>query len=115
VTVLSPLRDVQANQLDIPTSLVLRQRLMLKKVNLINDEGVAAISGNTVTIANFLTEETRTQDFDTVVISYGDVDYRPLYYELKDQFKEIYQVGDARGPRKLLYAVEDGAKLGREI
>ena len=52
---------------------------------------------------------------DTVVISYGDVDYKPLYYALKDKVKEIYQVGDAKGPRKLLWAVDDGAKVGREI
>jgi hypothetical protein len=45
------------------------------------------------------------------------VEDNELYYLLKDQFPEVevYAAGDCKGVRKTLWAVSDGAVIGRAI
>ncbi len=52
---------------------------------------------------------------DTIILSYGGVEDNDLYYALKDEFAEVYAVGDCNGVRKRLWAVNDGAAIGRQI
>jgi 2,4-dienoyl-CoA reductase-like NADH-dependent reductase (Old Yellow Enzyme family)/thioredoxin reductase len=116
VTVIYTGRDGQPTQIEGLTLSSLRQRLYTAGVKLIADEAVVMISGNTVTVANVYSMAMRViEGVDTVVISYGDIGNDELYYALKDKVKEIYSVGDCKAPRKIMWAVDDGATVGRMI
>ncbi|MDP2919294.1 MAG: FAD-dependent oxidoreductase [Dehalococcoidia bacterium] len=78
--------------------------------------GLSAISGNTVVVRDVFTgQERRIEGVDTVVLACGGVENNSLYYALKGKVKEIYRVGDCNGVRKLLWATNDGAVLGRML
>jgi len=116
VQVFSPMRDFQADQTESLTMSALRQRLYTAGVKIIPDEAVIMISGNTVTVANVYSAQMRQlEGIDTVVLAFGGVENSTLYYALKDKVKEIYAVGDCKGVRKILWAVNDGATVGRII
>ncbi len=52
---------------------------------------------------------------DTVVIAAGLRPRREIYDELKEQFKEIYLIGDAASPRRALQAINEGVEIGLKI
>ena len=52
---------------------------------------------------------------DTVVLAVGMDANEALSQELQGQGKKVYVVGDAAQPRKIIDAVYDGARVGREI
>ena len=98
------------------TRAVLLQRLFMNGVRLTPYTRVKEISGSKVTVANVYTEEARVIDgVDTVVIAFGDVENNELYYALQGKVKEVHAIGDCKGVRKILWAVNDGATLGRWI
>ena len=77
---------------------------------------VKSISGNTVVAFNPFSQAERTiENVDTVVLAFGGKAEDSLYYQLKGQVKELYLVGHAMSPRKLLDSVFDGLRTGREI
>jgi len=96
------------------TRAVLLQRLFAGGVVLTPYCRLKEISGDTVTVANIYTEEERVIDgVDTVVTAFGGVENNRLYEDLKGKVKELHAVGDCKGVRKILWAVNDGATLGR--
>jgi len=98
------------------TRTTLFQRLYLAGVKLTPSTILRGISGNTVTVANVYTNEERViEGIDTVVLAYGGTENNDLFYALEGQVKELYRVGDCNGVRKLLYATNDGATIGRMI
>ena len=52
---------------------------------------------------------------DTVVIAAGARSENSLYEELKGRIAEVYLIGDAKSPRKVLEAVAEGFEAGRAI
>jgi len=103
-------------QMESITRTTLFQRLYLAGVKLTPSTILRGISGNTVTVANVYTDEERAiEGIDTVVLAYGGVENNDLFYALEGQVKELYRVGDCNGVRKLLYATNDGATIGRMI
>ena len=75
-----------------------------------------SIEGARVTVANMLTHQPRTlEGVDNIVYCCGSREDNSLYYALKDEVKEIYRIGDCAGVRKLLQAVHDGARVGRQL
>ena len=98
------------------TRAALFQRLYRAGVTLTPSTRLKEISGNTVTVANIYTDIDRViEGVDTVVLSYGGVENNELFYALKGQVKELYTVGDCKAIRKLLWATNDGATIGRMI
>lgn len=98
------------------TRMALLQRLYSNGVKITPCTRIKKISGNTVTVANVFTDEDRDIDgIDTVVLSYGGVENNDLFFALKGQVKELYAAGDCKGVRKILWAVNDGATIGRTI
>jgi thioredoxin reductase len=97
------------------TRMALRQRLADSKVKMSPGTGLKSIDGNDVTLTNPGGQGDRVEDFDTVILSYGGVEDNELYYALKDAFPEVYIAGDCSGVRKRLWAVNDGAEIGRQI
>ncbi len=57
----------------------------------------------------------RTIEADTVVIATGYLPQNHLYNRLKDKAKNIFQIGDANGPRTCLEAIYEGSVAAREI
>ena len=52
---------------------------------------------------------------DTVVLAVGYRANRELYEELEETVDEIYVIGDASRPRKIVNAVHEGSKIARQI
>jgi NADPH-dependent 2,4-dienoyl-CoA reductase/sulfur reductase-like enzyme len=98
------------------TRLALMRRLTQAEVKITPNMRLKEISSNTAALANFYTdEETVIEGVDTVILSYGGVENNSLYYSLQGQVKELYAVGDCKGVRKLVWATNDGATIGRTI
>ena len=67
-------------------------------------------------MANTFTGQMRViEGIDTVVLSYGGIENNTLYYDLQDTVKEVYAVGDCKGIRKIMWATNEGATVGRMI
>lgn len=98
------------------TRSALFQRLYLNGVKLTSSTSLKEISGNTVTVANVFTDQGKAiEGIDTVVLSCGGVENNELFYALKGQVKELHAAGDCKGVRKILWATNDGATVGRMI
>jgi len=75
-----------------------------------------AIEGSTVVAYNSHTsEERRIDDVDTVVLSLGSQGDPWLYAALKGKVKELYLVGSAFAPRRMVEATQQGASVGAMI
>ena len=117
VEVIFPL-DAPAENMERITRMALRRRLAWGGVKLTPRAQLKAISGNSVTVTDPMIDQDRVIDgIDTIILSYGGVEDNELYYLLKDQFPkvEVYAAGDCKGVRKTLWAVSDGAVIGRAI
>ncbi|MDP2920413.1 MAG: FAD-dependent oxidoreductase [Dehalococcoidia bacterium] len=98
------------------TQMALLRRLNSMGVKLIPHTVLRKIEGNTVYISEPMSEElTPIENIDTVILSYGGTENNSLYYALRGKVKELYNIGDSRGVRKVLWATNDGATLAREI
>jgi 2,4-dienoyl-CoA reductase (NADPH2) len=51
----------------------------------------------------------------TVILAVGVAPVHDLYEEIKDQYQEVYLIGDAKRPRKALEAVREGLEVGLKI
>ena len=102
--------------LEETTRMTLCKRLEEAHVKLTPSTALMAISGNSVTVANPDGDNERIlEGIDTVILSYGGVEDNELYYNFKSEFQEVYAAGDCTGVRKRLWAVKDGAVIGRQI
>lgn len=98
------------------TRMALLQRLYLNAVKLTPSVRLREVSDSKVTVANLFTDQERViEGIDTVVLACGGVENNELFYALKGQVKELYAVGDCKGVRKILWATNDGAMIGRMI
>jgi NADPH-dependent 2,4-dienoyl-CoA reductase/sulfur reductase-like enzyme len=124
VEVVYPL-DSPAPFMESITRMALRQRLAWGQVKLTPRMHLLSIDGSTVTLGVVEQSEGRNifsnkvarvvEGIDTVILSYGGVENNELYNILKDDVAEIYAAGDCNGVRKMLWAVNDGAVIGRKI
>ncbi len=51
----------------------------------------------------------------TVILAVGVAPVHDLYEEIKDQYPEVYLIGDAKRPRKALEAVREGLEVGLKL
>ncbi|MBW2623717.1 MAG: FAD-dependent oxidoreductase, partial [Deltaproteobacteria bacterium] len=115
VQVIFPL-DTPASNMEAITKMTLRRRLAWGGVTLTPRAQLKSISGSSVTVTDPALDEDRVIDgIDTIILSYGGVEDNDLYYQLKAEFPEVHAAGDCNGVRKTLWAVHDGAVVGREI
>jgi len=57
----------------------------------------------------------RKLEADTIVLAAGAVPRAELAEDLKGKVPEIHLVGDCLEPRRILEAIEEGAKVGRQL
>jgi putative NADH-flavin reductase len=91
-------------------------RLHRKEVALTNSMRIKAVQENTVVATNILSRQDRTiEEVDTVVLALGSVANDSLYKALKGKVAELYLVGQALAPRKMLDSTLDGLRVGRMV
>ncbi|MBI2832246.1 MAG: FAD-dependent oxidoreductase [Chloroflexi bacterium] len=73
------------------------------------------ISGNVVTLADVHTQEERTVEVDTVVMSTGYRANDSLWRTLTGQVPELYAAGDCYSPRRALDAIHEGYNTAFKI
>jgi 2-enoate reductase len=52
---------------------------------------------------------------ETIVLAAGFQSENRLYEELKGHINELYQVGDCVEPRTVMWAIREGAEIGRLV
>ena len=96
-------------------------RIRGKGVNFHVFTSVTSIGARHVDVRNFETGgETRIDDVDHVVLSFGNAPRNALYFQLRDAFAvdggpALYRVGDCITPRRVEHAVFEGHKVGRSL
>jgi pyruvate/2-oxoglutarate dehydrogenase complex dihydrolipoamide dehydrogenase (E3) component len=88
----------------------LRKRLKEKQVKILTQATVKSIAGDAVTIDSPGGEQ-KLGPFDTVVLATGATAVNELEAQVKGLVPEVYVIGDAAKPGKILAAVEKGAEV----
>jgi 2,4-dienoyl-CoA reductase (NADPH2) len=89
------------------------QLLKKKKAAIMLNSSITAVNGNELSIE--AKGEARTVDFDSIVVAQRNAALSGWSNMLNNIKKEVYFVGDAKKPRRLLNAIHDGYRLGMEI
>ncbi len=92
----------------------LRHRLKELGVSILTSIRIVEITSGGVLMANREGKSIH-KSFKTIVLAAGSVSRRELVDEVKGMAREVYVIGDASNPRNALFAVRDGAELGRKI
>ena len=78
--------------------------------------GIKEIQGKTVITYNVINSaEKKIEVIDSVVMCTDEIANDALYYALKGQVKELYLVGQALSPRRLLDSVADAYTMARSL
>jgi len=88
----------------------LRKRLKEKQVKILTQATVKSIAGDAVTIDSPGGEQ-KLGPFDTIVLATGATTVNDLEAQVKGLVPEVYVIGDAAKPGKILAAVEKGAEV----
>ena len=103
-------------QVDRSTLPMLYQRLLSKGVTITPLTWVRRIEEDAVVLYNVLTnDEWRIEGVDTVVISTGGKADDGIYRQLRKDVGEIYLIGHALSPRRLMDSIRDGSRVARTI
>jgi 2,4-dienoyl-CoA reductase-like NADH-dependent reductase (Old Yellow Enzyme family)/thioredoxin reductase len=92
----------------------LRKRLKEKRVNMLTQTKVNAISDSSALVAT-PEGERKIGPFDTFVLAMGAVPVNDLAEQVKGLVNEVYVIGDADKPGKILAAVEKGAEIALNL
>jgi 2,4-dienoyl-CoA reductase (NADPH2) len=60
-------------------------------------------------------QEQTIEDVDLVVLAYGGQAADARSQAVRERVGEVYVIGDALAPRRLMDAILDGARLGRRL
>jgi len=93
---------------------LLMQRLRDKGVRILTSARVKEILDDGVLFVRDGQEES-IHNLDTIVLALGAKAVDPLSEKIRGKVAEVYVIGDAKEPRKVLEATAEGAEVGREI
>jgi len=93
---------------------LLMQRLRDKGVKILTSAKVKEILDDGVLFIRSGQEES-IHNVDTIVLALGARAVDHLSEKIRDKVAEVYVIGDAKEPRKVLEATAEGAEVGREI
>ena len=108
-------RHIAGEEIEHNTIVMLMQRVVEKGLEQAPLHWVRRIDGRKLTLYSLLTDEEQETEGDTVVLALGGKADNALYERLKGLAPEIYLVGDAVAPRRLLYATRDGNQAGKAL
>jgi len=116
VEVLVPWGAIAGFQVEPLTLAFVLSRLYTRGAVLTNSMQIKAVRESTVVATNILTRQERIiEGVDTVVLALGSVANNRLYGALKGKVPELYLVGQALAPRKMLDSTLDGLRVGRMV
>ncbi len=112
-----PLRLTTPNSYDIDliTLAVQTMNIKMKGVKRIQDYEVKGAGPGKVLLRDAFTEQLQEIEADTLVLSYWRKANDALYHDLKGRVKEIFRIGDALAPRRLLNAIYEGYQVAMEL
>jgi len=113
VTVVEMLKHT-ARDIGPATRFFLRRRLQEKQVLILTQSAVKSIDDD-FAVVDTPGGEQRLGPFDTIVIAIGAVPANSLGDHVKDIVPEVYVIGDACKPGKILAAVEQGADIALKL
>jgi 2,4-dienoyl-CoA reductase-like NADH-dependent reductase (Old Yellow Enzyme family)/thioredoxin reductase len=92
----------------------LRHRLKELGVSILISTRIVEITSGGVVMADREGKSIH-KSFNTIVLAAGSVSRNELVDEVKGMVREVYVIGDASNPRNALFAIREGAELGRKI
>jgi len=113
VTIVEMLEGVALDMANEPRHLLM-QRLRDKGVRILTSARVKEILDDGVLFVRDGQEES-IHNVDTIVLALGARAVDHLSEKIRDKVTEVYVIGDAKEPRKVLEATAEGAEVGREI
>ncbi len=113
VTIVEMLEDV-ASDMAHEAKHLLMHRLHAKGVKILTSAKVKEILDDGVIFTRDGQEES-IHSVDNIVLALGAKPVDQLSEKIKDKVTEVYVIGDAKEPRKVLEATAEGAEVGRKI
>ena len=92
----------------------LRHRLVELGVRLVTSTRAAEISDEDVLLVDKEGRSTR-RAVESVILAVGSVSRNELVHEVEGMAREVHVIGDASRPRNGLFAIREGAEVGRRI
>ena len=103
-------------QTEFGTLQMVYERVLKKSVIIRPLSSIRMVDGRTIVTTNVLSEEETTiADVDLIVTAGLSVAEDSLYHASLGLVDEIYLIGDALAPRKMIDAILDGARTARQI
>ena len=113
VTIVEMLEDIALDVIP-QTRMLLMPRLQEKGVKAITSATVKEVLEDGVVITRNGQEET-INGMDFIVLACGAKSVDGLSDKIKDKVPEVYVIGDAKAPRKVLDAIAEAAEIARQI
>jgi NADPH-dependent 2,4-dienoyl-CoA reductase/sulfur reductase-like enzyme len=98
----------------ITSKILLLKRLSEYGVTIITSASLKEILNDRVVITKDGKEDV-IQGIDYIVLAMGMKSVEDLSTQIKGTGTEIYVIGDAKEPRKIIHAISEGAEIGRRI
>jgi len=113
VTIVEMLDNVALDMAFEPRHLLM-QRLHAKKVKMLTSAKVKEILDDGIVFVRDGREES-LHNADHIILALGSRPVNQLFENIKDKVAEVYVIGDAQKPRKILEATAEAAEVGRKI
>jgi pyruvate/2-oxoglutarate dehydrogenase complex dihydrolipoamide dehydrogenase (E3) component len=113
VTIVEMLKNVASDMANEARHLLM-QRLHAKGVKILTSAKVKEILDDGVIFIRDGQEES-VRNVDAIVLALGASPVDSLSEKIKGKVAEVYVIGDAKEPRKILEATAEGAEVGRKI
>ena len=98
------------------TLYVLTKRLLEKNVRLTPLTKLRSIEPGRVHLTHVYTQAATTREgIDSIVLAIGGQAEDSLHAQLYGMVPELYLIGDARAPRRIIHAIREGARIARLI
>jgi 2-enoate reductase len=96
----------------IANKMMLEDMLKFKNVEVLLETKVSSISNNAVEVIT--PDGEKSCPSDTVILATGYAANNNLYKEINSNIpKKVWLLGDAKAPSNIMYAVKDGAAVGK--
>lgn len=115
VTIIEELDDILSTRISLPpmNEWMLRDLLAFNNINILNNSRLKAVTASGAVIEKESGEETLT--CDQVVLAIGYRSTHQLYDQLKNDYTQMYNLGDSRQVRNIRAAIWDVYEVARSM